>query len=161
MNAEVRTLFRAKKAAFESGNREVYSTARARLKPGSKKAKRRHQQRLERDFNINSTKYMWQGIQNFTDYKNNSAPIRCESTLPNELSTFYACFNHLNKDTAVRSTPPPEDRPLSVATADVRKLLLRVNINKAAGPDNIPGRELKTCADQLVDGITDIFNISL
>lgn len=61
----------------------------------------------------------------------------------------------------MKSTPPPKDRPLSVATADVRKLLLRVNINKAAGPVNIPGRELKTCADQSVDVITEIFNISV
>lgn len=61
----------------------------------------------------------------------------------------------------MKSTPPTENRPLSETTADMRKFLLRGNINKAAGPDNIPGRELKTCADQLVDGITDIFNISL
>ncbi len=37
-------------------------------------------------------------------------------------------------------------------------------MSKAAGPDlmlNIPGRVLRTCANQLVDVITDIFNISL
>ena len=34
-------------------------------------------------------------------------------------------------------------------------------MNKAAGPDNIPGCVLKTWANQLVDVITDIFNISL
>ena len=61
----------------------------------------------------------------------------------------------------VKSTLPPEDLQLSASTADVRRILLRVNMNKAAGPDNIPGRVLKTCANQLVDVITDIFNISL
>ena len=34
-------------------------------------------------------------------------------------------------------------------------------MNKAAGPDNIPGHVQKTCIDQLVDVITDIINISL
>ncbi|KAK1803181.1 hypothetical protein P4O66_021705, partial [Electrophorus voltai] len=32
---------------------------------------------------------------------------------------------------------------------------------KAAGPDNIPGRVLRECADQLADVLTDIFKISL
>lgn len=33
---------------------------------------------------------------------------------------------------------------------------LRVNVSTAAGPDNIPGNVLETCANRLVDGITDI-----
>ena len=85
----------------------------------------------------------------------------CEATLPDELNTFYARFDLLNSESAVKSAPPPEDRPLSVSTVDVRKVLLKVNMSKAAGPDNIPGRVLKTCANQLVDVIADIFNMSL
>jgi len=34
-------------------------------------------------------------------------------------------------------------------------------MSKAAGPDNIPGSVLRTRANQLVDVVTDIFNISL
>ncbi|KAI4898623.1 hypothetical protein NFI96_006404 [Prochilodus magdalenae] len=37
----------------------------------------------------------------------------------------------------------------------------RLNPRKAAGPDNIPARVLRECADQLTDVFTDIFNISL
>ncbi|KAK3514879.1 hypothetical protein QTP70_033815, partial [Hemibagrus guttatus] len=36
-----------------------------------------------------------------------------------------------------------------------------VNPWKAAGPDNIPGKVLRECAEQLADVFTDIFNISL
>ncbi len=36
-----------------------------------------------------------------------------------------------------------------------------MNIRKAAGPDGIPGRFLKTCAHQLAGVFTDIFNLSL
>ncbi|KAK3531741.1 hypothetical protein QTP70_027281 [Hemibagrus guttatus] len=43
----------------------------------------------------------------------------------------------------------------------MRKTLCRVNPRKAAGPDNIPGRVLRECAEQLADVFTDIFNISL
>ncbi len=120
-------------------------------------AKWRHQ----RDLNTSNTKDMWQAIRNITGYKSRSAPIMCEATLPDELNTFYARFDHLNKESAVKSTLPPEDLPLSVSTADVRRTLLTVNMSKATGPDNIPVRVLITCANQLVDVITDIFNISL
>lgn len=58
-----------------------------------------------------------------------------DSTLTDELNISYALFD-LNKDSAVKSPQPPEDRPLSVSTAGVRKVLLRVDINEAAGPDN-------------------------
>lgn len=42
-----------------------------------------------------------------------------------------------------------------------RTTLRRVNIQKAAGPDNIPGWLLKECADQLAQVLMDIFNTSL
>ena len=41
------------------------------------------------------------------------------------------------------------------------RIWLRANINNAAGPDNVPGHVLRTCANHLADVITDIFNISL
>ncbi|KAK3556334.1 hypothetical protein QTP70_007104 [Hemibagrus guttatus] len=47
------------------------------------------------------------------------------------------------------------------STADVRKTLCSVNPEKAAGPDNIPDRVLRECAEQLAEVFTDIFNISL
>ncbi|KAK3522402.1 hypothetical protein QTP86_009812 [Hemibagrus guttatus] len=43
----------------------------------------------------------------------------------------------------------------------MKRALCRVNPRKSAGPDNIPGRVLRECAEQLVDVFTDIFNISL
>ncbi|KAK1789041.1 hypothetical protein P4O66_014995 [Electrophorus voltai] len=49
----------------------------------------------------------------------------------------------------------------AVSVAEVRRTLRGVNPQKAAGPDNIPGRVLRECADQLADVLTDIINISL
>ncbi len=50
---------------------------------------------------------------------------------------------------------------LCLSPADVGKTPSRINPRKAAGPDNIPGRVLKDCAEQLTDVLTDIFNTSL
>ncbi len=56
---------------------------------------------------------------------------------------------------------PPNDQVLCLSPVDVRKTLSRVDPRKAAGPDNIPGRVLRDCAEQLTDVLTYIFNISL
>ncbi len=64
---------------------------------------------------------------------------------------------HLHKNCPT----PPNDQALCLSPADVRKTLSRINPRKAAGPDNIPGRVLKDCAEQLTDVLTDIFNTSL
>ena len=45
-----------------------------------------------------------------------------------------------------------------LSTADVRKTLAKINPRKAAWPDNISGRVLRECADQLKDVLTYIFN---
>ncbi len=68
----------------------------------------------------------------------------------------------MQNDTPAQKLPtPPNDQALCLSAADVRKTLSRINPQKAAGPDNIPGRVLKDCAAQLTDVLTDIFNTSL
>lgn len=57
--------------------------------------------RGERDL---KTKNMWQAIQNITSYKKQRASIMCVATLPDELNIFYACFDPLNKASAVKCT---------------------------------------------------------
>lgn len=43
----------------------------------------------------------------------------------------------------------------------MRSTLRRIDINKASGPDRIPGHTFKSCADQLAGVLTNIFNLSL
>ncbi len=50
---------------------------------------------------------------------------------------------------------------ITVSEDEVRRELRRVNIRKAAGPDGITGRVLRSCADQLAGLFTSIFNESL
>ncbi|KAK3507884.1 hypothetical protein QTP70_002369 [Hemibagrus guttatus] len=77
------------------------------------------------------------------------------------LNDFYAQFEAQNSIAARKSITPPNEQVLCFSTADIKRTLCRVNPLKSAGPDNIPGRVLKECAEQLVDVFTDIFNISL
>ncbi len=68
----------------------------------------------------------------------------------------------MQNDTPAQKLPThPNDQSLCLSPADVRKTLSSINPHKAAGPDNIPGRVLTDCAEQLTDVLTDIFNTSL
>ncbi|KAK3562006.1 hypothetical protein QTP86_023467, partial [Hemibagrus guttatus] len=104
---------------------------------------------------------MWQGIQVITNYR--TIPSACDSdaSLPDTLNDFYARFEAQNNIAARKTIPPPNDQVLCLSTADVKRTLCRVKLQKSAGPYNISGRVLRECAEQLADVFTDIFNISL
>ena len=59
----------------------------------------------------------------------------------------------------MRASAVPDDCVIKLSIADVSKTFKQVNIH--AGPDGLPGRVLRGCADQLAGVFTDIFNMSL
>ena len=79
----------------------------------------------------------------------------------NELNDFYARFNSDSKETATKTTHSADRQPLKLTSSDAHTALSRINAHKAAGPDGIPGRVLRACAEQLAGVFTDIFNLSL
>ncbi len=106
---------------------------------------------------------MWQGINNITGFKGNKpATVNIAASLPDELNTFYACFEADNTahTESAHTAAAEEVSPLSLSVVDVTRSFKRVNIRKAVGPDGIPGRVLKACAFQLARVFTDIFNLS-
>uniref|UniRef100_A0A3B1K914 Reverse transcriptase domain-containing protein n=1 Tax=Astyanax mexicanus TaxID=7994 RepID=A0A3B1K914_ASTMX len=162
MTAEVRALLRSRDKAFKSGDRAGLRTARAKLSRGIREAKRTYAKKIPAHFqDTTDTRRMWQGIQTITNYKSPSPACNSDASLPDALNSFYARFEAQNYKTARKTTPPPNDQVLCLSSVDVRKTLLRVNPRKAPGPDSIPGRVLRGCAEQLTDVLTDIFNISL
>ncbi|KAI4889636.1 hypothetical protein NFI96_003622 [Prochilodus magdalenae] len=162
MTAEMRALLKARDSAFKEGDKAALRKARAKLSRAIREAKRAHGQSIHSQFrDSGDTRRMWQGIQAITNYR--TIPPACDSdaSLPDALNHFYTRFEAQNSVAARKTTPPPDDQVLCLTAAGVRKTLRRVNPRKAAGPDNIPARVLRECADQLTDVFTDIFNISL
>ncbi|KAK3562661.1 hypothetical protein QTP86_004085 [Hemibagrus guttatus] len=95
---------------------------------------------------------------------------------PSRFLNASCCADHGEMDTEAEDHPtgkahssvvvrrnicPHNNQVLSFSKADIKRTLCRVNPRKSAGPDSIPGRVLKECAEQLADVFTDIFNISL
>ncbi|KAI3351519.1 hypothetical protein L3Q82_020375 [Scortum barcoo] len=161
LNAEVRSLLKARDAAFRSGDRLALRAARRQLTAGVKRAKAAYAQRIQGHFTSNDPRSMWRGIKCITDYNTRDAQCPRDPSLPDALNNFYARFDDPNTSPSTRFTPPPGEEPLRVTAAEVRRTLQRINPRKAAGPDNISGRVLKGCAYQLTEVLTDIFNTSL
>ncbi|KAI4903023.1 hypothetical protein NFI96_010061 [Prochilodus magdalenae] len=135
---------------------------KAKLSRGIGEAKRTHGQSIHSHFrDSGDTRRMWQGIQAITNYRTTPPACDSDASLPEALNLFYTRFETQNGVTAKKTTPPSDDQVLCLTAADVRKTLCRVNPRKAAGPENIPARVLRECADQLTDVFTDIFTISL
>ncbi|KAI5617008.1 gastrula zinc finger protein XlCGF28.1-like, partial [Silurus asotus] len=162
MNKEVRLLLKARTTAFRSGDAQAYSTSRANLKRGIKEAKHCYKLKIEEHFSNSDPRRMWQGIQAISDYKpSHSTPAATDVLFLNELNDFYARFERDNKETATKLKLSADHSPIKLSSTDVCNALSRISAHKAAGPDNIPGRVLRACAEQLAGVFTDIFNLSL
>ena len=81
MCREVRTLLKARDAAYRSGDAPVYSVARAAQRRGIKSAKAKHRQRVEQLFHTHTNpRQVWEGIRAISDYKgtaSSSPPTSC------------------------------------------------------------------------------------
>ena len=72
-----------------------------------------------------------------------------------------ACIAMVITEACMRASAVPDDCVITLSVDNVSKTFKEVNIHKAAGPDGLPGRVLRACADQLTGVFTDIFNMSL
>ncbi len=98
---------------------------------------------------------MWQGLRTICAFGNkSSAEVRADPLLADELNTFYGRFECNGRQSS-------DNHVITVSEDEVRRALKRVNVRKAAGPDGITGRVLRSCADQLAGLFTSIFNESL
>ncbi len=111
---------------------------------------------------------MWQGLRTICAFGNkSSAEVSADPSLAEELNTFYGRFDCNGSSAALlisasgSSRQRSENHVITVTEDEVRRALKGVNIRKAAGPDGITGRVLRSCADQLAGLFTSIFNESL
>uniref|UniRef100_A0A3B5Q3T5 Reverse transcriptase domain-containing protein n=1 Tax=Xiphophorus maculatus TaxID=8083 RepID=A0A3B5Q3T5_XIPMA len=124
-------------------------------------AKSDYRRRIEGYLDSNNSRQVWQGIQHLTNYRTNLTAVEGDATLAEELNLFFARFEVKPTEAATLHQATHNTTPLVVEEHEVRRTLRAVNPRKAAGPDGVPGRVLKDCADQLAGVFTRIFNQSL
>ncbi|KAI3352018.1 hypothetical protein L3Q82_020842 [Scortum barcoo] len=128
---EVKTVLNKKKAAFRSRDREAMKAAQQEVKHCVKEAKDSYRRKVEQKLRENNMREVWEGVRTITD-----------------------------------TTTPPPSSPTStqsplITTDQVRGQLRKLRPRKAAGPDKVCPRLLKTCAAELGEPLQRIFNLSL
>ncbi len=159
MTKKVLHLLRERDIAFRSGDRALYSAARADLKRGIREAKDAQRRRIEDCFQSNNPRQVWQGVQHMTNYRpSNHSATDSDPSLEEELNHFFARFEVEPTGTAKTNPPADSSHILMVEEHDVRRTLRAVKPRKATGPDGVPGQVLRDCASQLAGVFTKIFN---
>ncbi len=150
-------------ACLLSGNMSEYKASCYALRRAIRAAKRRYREKIESHFQLNDSRRMWQGLKTICSSGiNSSAEVRADP----KLNTFYGRFEcnggaTLPSSASESSRQSSDDYAITLSEVDVQRELKRVNDRKAAGPDGITGRVLRSCADQLAGLFTSIFNESL
>jgi len=154
-------------AGLVSGDMSGYKSACYALRCTVRTAKQQYRERVESHFQLNASRRIWQGLRTISSVKSKpSVTVSADSSLANELNTFNACFEaNCSGDINSPSTCTEEKNScisdacaITVSEDEVHQALKLVNIRKAAGPDKISGRVLRSCADQLAGLFTSIFN---
>eukprot|EP00061_Rhincodon_typus_P005857 g25865.t1 len=84
-----------------------------------------------------------------------------DTSLPHMLNAFNVRCEQ-NATGMVTPAPTTQNTPVPFVTAsEVGSVFLGINPRKATGPDGVPSRALRSCADQLAKVFTDIFNLPL
>ncbi len=155
-------------AGLLSGNVSEYKASCYFLRRAVRATKLRYRERIESHFQLNDSRRMWQGLRTICAFGNkSSAEVRADPLLADELNTFYGRFEcnggsaTLPISASGSSRQSSDNHVITVSEDEVRRALKRVNVRKAAGPDGITGRVLRSCADQLAGLFTSIFNESL
>ncbi len=159
VNRSIRDAINHRTAAYNagllSGNMSEYKALCYALRRAVRAAKRRYRERIESHFQLNDSRRMWQGLKTICSSGNNSsAEVRTDLLLAVELNTFYGRFECNGSATlpisaSGSSRQSSDDHVITVSEDEVRRELKRVNVRKAAGPDGITGRVLRSCADML------------
>ncbi len=154
--------------ALLSGNMSEYKASSYALRRAVRAAKFRYSERIESHFQLNDPRRMWQGLRTICAFGNkSSAEVRADPLLADELNIFYGRFECNGSSAALPSSMSgssrqrSENHVITVTEDEVRRALKRVSVRKAAGPDGITGRVLRSCAEQLAGLFTSIFNESL
>ena len=80
------------------------------------------------------------------------------------LNQFTSVFTKENKDEPlpnIKSESFPSINEITIDERGVLKLINNLKVNKAAGPDGIPNKFLKACAEEVAPVLTNIFQQSL
>ena len=146
------------------------------LKQQIKKAKTEYKEKVETQLRSGSMYDAWKGLktmagQNKAQICDTSLDLAEQTDFAEKLNDFYCRFDKHDFKTEltdvldeVRTLSPgvvADPAADEITTECVEKVLSKVKVRKAAGPDNLSGRVLRVCCSQLAPVFAKIFNLSV
>ncbi|KAJ8394330.1 hypothetical protein AAFF_G00047370 [Aldrovandia affinis] len=122
MTRDVQLLLKDRNTAFRSGDRELYSAARSKLKKGIRDTKAAYRRRIESHFEDSNPRRAWQGMRQITNYKNRTNQNTSSSALlADQLNHFFSRFEVVSTEpaTPIATVSASISQPLNIQTADV------------------------------------------
>ncbi|XP_071843761.1 uncharacterized protein [Apostichopus japonicus] len=169
ITSTVKSVINRKKGIFGRGDRAELKAVQKELKDCIRKEKAIYKRKIENRFIENNMKEVWEGIRLMSGYMVNNHKSYLPDTsidYANALNDFYNRFDCHDFSTQADLLRESLDdcaggKPfLCVTRGEVYREFSRLNAFKAPGPDQLKPRVLKTCANQLADIFTHIFNLS-
>ena len=178
INTETKRLIRKKnrwfKYAKEANSGKVWKTYRKIKSECQRTCRQTHDNFLNDIFSKDSSnKKLWSYIKSKKQESSGISDLRNKNNILTSDPVEKAHLIHQQFD-SVFSNPSPKiqanfdekDRlptlnPIKISSRGILKLLSNLNPNKAIGPDNVPGKFLKLCANEIADIYQVLFQASL
>lgn len=171
VRSSLKKLLREKREVFGSGDRSQLKEVQTRIDREIKSCKLAYKRKLERNFSQNNTQAAWRAMESITGYKGKKKPVDFSADFVDELNRFYGRFevHDFRKENSelkghleyLISQINGGNNRICVTEENVRKVLGKVKVNKATGPDGICNRLLKCCNQQLAPLLCRIFQMCL
>ncbi|KAM3624257.1 uncharacterized protein V6R79_021176 [Siganus canaliculatus] len=166
---ELKEIINRKKRIFFSGTELEKREINKEVKRAIKIAKLNYRNKVEEKFTHGNLRSAWQGLKRMAAVNTTSStapiliPESSPASLANDLNSFYTRFETDNSTQLanIRSRLQPSSSAITFYTKDVVRALKRTKTSSAPGADNISGRVLKHCADQLGCVFQHLFQSSM
>ena len=172
---EFRSLVVKRQRAFMAGKMTLYRFYRNRVNLARKRLQRSHYRRSVEQLGDDNPSQWWRDIKQLVGMSKSSNKLQglantvCEGNLQELTTRINSFFESVTADFqpitpgAVFHSGPDCSVPdrFTITVGDVEKQLLRLNTNKASGPDGIPAWFLKEYAELLSGPVCCIFNSSV
>ncbi|KAG8007313.1 hypothetical protein GBF38_012653, partial [Nibea albiflora] len=155
---ELKEILNKKKRIFFTGSESEKKEVNREVKRAINTAKLKYKNKVEEKFTQGNLCLAWQGLKTMAAVNiatTNHKPIQVagssSTSLPDDLNAFYTRFETDNSTQIAETLSSLEHggTTLTFKTDEVVRALRRIRENSSPGPDNISGRVLRLCAEQL------------
>ena len=167
---ELKEILNKKKRIFFTGSESEKKEVNREVKRAIKTAKLKYKNKVEEKFTQGNLRSAWQGLKTMaavntvaTNHKTIQVAGSSSTSLPNDLNSFFTRFETDNSTQLADTltTLKPGDSTLTFKTEEVVRALRKTRENSSPGPDNISGRVLRFCAEQLGGVFQTLFQRSM